>query len=232
MNIVQFRYAQDNLSYLIYENNSALAVDGGAVDQILAFVRRQGLKLLYVTNTHSHADHTPGNRRLVEETGAEYLSPADLVRRKTLLIDQETIHAHPTPGHSLDSITLHAGHALITGDLLFNGTVGNCFTGDLKGCFNSIQWVLRFPPETIIYAGHDYVREAMTFARRLEPDHPHIDAFMKAYDPACVRSTLAQELKVNPYLRFNDPAMIRLLEKKGLNIADEFRRWTSLMSLE
>ncbi len=232
MHIAQFRYAQDNLSYLIYENNSALAVDGGAVDRILAFVQNQGLKLRYVANTHNHADHTPGNRRLVEETGAEYLSPAALVRQKTLLLGQAPIHAHSTPGHSLDSVTLHAGPALITGDLLFNGTVGNCFTGDLKGFFNSIQWVLRFPPETIIYAGHDYVKDAIAFAKRMEPDHPHIDAYMKAYDPACVRSTLAQELKVNPYLRFNDPAMIRLLEKKGLSVADEFQRWASLMSLE
>jgi len=232
MHIAQFRYAQDNLSYLIYENHSALAVDGGAADRILAFVQNLGLKLRYVTNTHSHADHTPGNRRLVEESGAEYLSPAALVRQKSLLLDQATIHAHSTPGHSHDSVTLHAGPALITGDLLFNGTVGNCFTGDLKGFFNSIQWVLGFPPETLIYAGHDYVKDAMAFARRLEPDHPHIDAFMKAYDPECVRSTLAQELKINPYLRFNDPAMIRLLEKKGLSVADEFQRWISLMSLE
>ena len=77
VHISQFRYAQDNLSYLIYENTSAIAVDGGAVDPILAFVRHRNLALRYVTNTHNHADHTPGNQRLIEKTGAEYLSQPD-----------------------------------------------------------------------------------------------------------------------------------------------------------
>ncbi len=39
MNIKQFRYSSDNLGYLIYGKDSALAIDGGAVQAILDFVK-------------------------------------------------------------------------------------------------------------------------------------------------------------------------------------------------
>jgi len=47
-----------------------------------------------------------------------------------------------------------------------------------------------------------------------------------------VFSTLQEELKVNPYLKFNDSRIIAVLEKKGLPVDTEYRRWESLMSLE
>jgi hypothetical protein len=58
MNIKQFRYAADNLGYLVYGDKTAIAVDGGAADKIISFVQNRNLELKYVTNTHSHMDHT------------------------------------------------------------------------------------------------------------------------------------------------------------------------------
>ena len=47
MNIKQFKYGTDNLSYLIYGENSVLAIDGGAVEAILDFIGSAGLELQY-----------------------------------------------------------------------------------------------------------------------------------------------------------------------------------------
>ena len=65
MEIKQFRYGDGNLAYLVYNGKTAAAIDGGATDNILRFVKEHSLNLEYVLNTHDHADHTPGNSSLL-----------------------------------------------------------------------------------------------------------------------------------------------------------------------
>ncbi|MFH1155942.1 MAG: MBL fold metallo-hydrolase [Pseudomonadota bacterium] len=231
MKVKQFRYSADNLGYLVYGARNAVAVDAGAVDEMTAFAETSGLTITVVTNTHAHFDHVSGNHRMVDATGAQFLDPGHVLAAGGLEIDTGVIKVFHTPGHTDDSVTFKAGDSLITGDTLFNGTVGNCFSGDMKRFLASLSFLLTFPPGIRIYAGHDYVRESMAFARSLEPGNPAIDAFLAGHDPWHVVSTLAEEIKVNPYLRFNDPAMIRLLKLRGLPVESEYDRWTSIMSL-
>jgi len=231
LNIKQFRYSSDNLGYLLYADKSAIAIDGGAVDQICSFAGQNGLKIEYVTNTHSHPDHTAGLKSLIGRSGAEYLDHNTLPAKGFIGLAGEKIDVYHTPGHTDDSVTFHAGNFLITGDTLFNGTVGNCFSGDLFAFYNSIVKLISFPEDTIIYAGHDYVEYSMSFARLVEPGNREIGSFLKKYNPDHVFSRLEDELKVNPYLRFNDPAMISLLKEKGLPVLTEFERWESLMGM-
>jgi hydroxyacylglutathione hydrolase len=231
MNIAQFRYGSDNLGYLLYGTRSALAIDGGAPAAIENFAQKHGLHLKWVTNTHGHADHTSGNPVLLESSDADYIEPMELSRRQRLDIDGETVRILHTPGHTTDSITLAADGMLITGDTLFNGTVGNCFSGDLEAFYHSIKTLMAFPENTFIYAGHDYVSYSMRFARIIEPDNSDIHGFLKRYDPDWVRSTLADEMRVNPYLRFNHPQMIAILEDRGFSVDTEYQRWTSMMEL-
>ena len=47
-----------------------------------------------------------------------------------------------------------------------------------------------------------------------------------------IYSTLADELEVNPYLRFNAEPIIALLKKRGFPVATEYERWLGVMSLE
>mgnify|MGYP002480182329 CR=1 FL=1 len=92
---------------------------------------------------------------------------------------------------------------------------------------------MNLPDETIIYAGHDYVTDSLTFARHLEPDNKDIDFFLDAYvSRSVVYSTLSEERRINPYLRFNEEAIINLLKKNNLPYASEWERWNSLMSIE
>ncbi|MEW6672905.1 MAG: MBL fold metallo-hydrolase [Thermodesulfobacteriota bacterium] len=232
LKIQQFRYSTDNFAYVIFGDASAGVVDGGAVEKILAFLTDNGLTLRFVTNTHGHADHTVGTGRLKDLTGAVVIDNRTLRQRSELELEGHKITVLDTPGHTADSLCFYFGNTLISGDTLFNGTIGNCFSGDLNGFFRSIKRLMALPADTVVYAGHDYLRDAMAFARSLEPQNRAIDLFLKRYDPGHVFSTLQEELQVNPYLKFNDSNIIAVLEKKGLPVDTEYRRWESLMSLE
>ena len=150
-----------------------------------------------------------------------------------MIIDGETVLVYRTPGHTDDSVCFHTGNILITGDTLFNGTIGNCFSGNQKNFYLSIKRLMALPDETIIYAGHDYIRDSLAFARHLEPDNKDIEVFRNAHNSdIIIYSTLAEERKINPYLRFNEEAIINILKKNHLPYATEWERWESLMSIE
>ncbi|MCX5829042.1 MAG: MBL fold metallo-hydrolase [Deltaproteobacteria bacterium] len=231
LHLEQFRCG-DNLAYMLYGKKGAVAIDGVAWEEMLRFLDKQGLSLTYVTNTHGHFDHTVGNEPLLRHSRALYLDHNEFPDGVAIEIEGEAIRVYRTPGHTADSVCFHAGGILITGDTLFNGTVGNCFSGDLRAFFRSIKRLMALPGDTLIYAGHDYGRDSVALAKQLEPDNPDIDQFRQAYDPGHVYSTLAEELKINPYLRFNAPAIIALLKEHDLPCATEEERWLSLMSIE
>ena len=231
LNIEQFRYG-DNLAYLLFGNAQAMAIDGGAWQEILAFLDQHGLTLKYVTNTHRHYDHTPGDEHLLKKTKANFLDCTTLADNEKIFVDGKAVVVYRTPGHSKDSICFHTGNNLITGDTLFNATVGNNFSGDLKGFFNSIQRLMALPDDTRIFAGHDYVRDSLAFAKHLEPGNQDIEHFRQSCDPDFLYSTLAEERKINPYLRFNEEPIIKLIKAHHLPHATEWERWQSLMSVE
>lgn len=232
LNVAQFRAGADNLSYLVYGKQDAIAIDGVACDAILAFLEERKLKLLSIAATHIHPDHIGGNYLLIEETGAELLRHRELIHRSRIDLEDWPIRIYHTPGHTDDSLCFHLGNLLLTGDTLFNGYVGNCFTGNLEAFLRSIKRLMALPDETVIYAGHDYLFDAMHFARRLEPDNEEIDRYLKKYDRNDVFSLLGDERKVNPYLRFNDGKIIALLKEKGLPHDTELKRWKSLWKLD
>jgi len=231
LNIEQFRYG-DNLGYLIFGKIEAMAIDGGAWQETLSFLGKYNLTLKFVTNTHQHYDHTQGNEHLLRKTKAKFLNSSTFADNQEIIIDGQAVVVYRTPGHTSDSICFHTGNILVTGDTLFNGTVGNCFSGDQKSFYQSIKHLMALPDETKIYAGHDYISDSLAYAKHLEPDNKEIDRFWNSYDPDCVHSTLADERKINPYLRFNEKPIINLLKEKNLRLATEWERWESLMSIE
>ena len=138
-----------------------------------------------------------------------------------------------TPGHSHDSVCFYTGSALISGDTLFNGTIGNCFTGDLKGFlpfYSRSSW----PSPQRRWSMRDMIMCGILLPSQghLEPGNPEIERFRASYDPNHVCSSLAEEFKVNPYLRFDEAPIVDLLKKKGLPHETQWERWQSLMSIE
>lgn len=231
MEVIQFRYSSDNLGYLVVDGDKAVAIDGGAVREMSRYVEERGVALVSAFHTHSHADHTAGTARLCAETGARLIGRDQLVRAGSVMVGNSVVKVLETPGHTADSLCFVADGNLISGDTLFNFTVGNCFSGDLDAFYRSVALLMALPPETVVWAGHDYVATSLTFARILTPANPHIDVMKAKYDPALVRSTIADELLVNPYMRFNEPDMIALLEQKGLARSTALERFKSVMEL-
>lgn len=232
LTITQFRYNADNFAYLVAGETSAVAIDPGAVDAMVAYLTTHGLTLTHVINTHTHGDHTSGNRDMLERTSAMHLDFQTLLEAGSLAIDGEKLLIHHTPGHMEDCLTFETDGRLITGDTLFNGTVGTCFSGDMESFFRSISFLLTFPDETKIYAGHDYVKESMAFARTIEPENERqIKEYLSTYDPALVVSTLEDERRANPFVRFNEKSLVEAMKLRGLPVATELERWNSVMEL-
>lgn len=98
MRIEQFRYAADNLAYLVFSDNCAIAIDPGAADDMMAFARSQNLTITRVTNTHLHPDHTSGNARILEKTDADYLDCRNLADNDPIALENQELTVITTRG--------------------------------------------------------------------------------------------------------------------------------------
>jgi len=131
----------------------------------------------------------------------------------------------------MDSVVFSYDNILITGDTLFNGTVGNCYSGNYKSYFQSLKKLTELPGNSLIYAGHDLVDYSIGVIKKIDPENPYLIKYEMDYKKNRVSSLLSDELKVNPFIRFNDPALdqFRLSLKESLNT--EYERWRVLMTI-
>jgi glyoxylase-like metal-dependent hydrolase (beta-lactamase superfamily II) len=160
------------------------------VDKYITLLNELDLKLVKVIDTHIHADHVTGASKLKNQTQCVTImgnhTPAEAVDIKikdeeTIQLDQLTVKALYTPGHTSDSFSFLMDNYLFSGDtLLINGTGRTDFqNGDAKESYNSIfNRLLKLPDETLLYPAHDYNGEKV--------------------------STIGKEKKMNPRLRVNN----------------------------
>ncbi len=154
------------------------------VDRYIGELNRQGMRLRYIIDTHTHADHFSGAHALREEFGAPIVmhrfSPSPWV---TLHVEDG--HSLPpgtlrlgilhTPGHTRDSIAVHVEDRVFTGDTLLIGGTGRSDlpSGDPDQLFDSLfAKLLALPDETLVFPAHDYKgRESTTLGdeRRSNP---------------------------------------------------------------
>ena len=170
LEIVQIRAGDmANFSYLVYCPHSlkGLAVDPSfAPDSLLAAARERGVGIDILVNTHGHRDHTAGNGRILEATGARLAAhPLDvtgadipLAEGSIITVGEGVVKILHTPGHTPGSVVLNPPGSLITGDTLFVTCVGRA---DLAGSdpaalYRSLCRLASFPAATRIYPGHDY----------------------------------------------------------------------------
>lgn len=132
-------------AYLIGATDAgvAAAVDPrlDMVEEVLALVARQGLRLTRVVETHTHADHVSGRDELVQATGAvASIHPAAqaaypheaLVDGARLALGEVVVEVLHTPGHRPEHVALAVADTsrsdepwlVLTGDALFVGDVG------------------------------------------------------------------------------------------------------------
>ncbi len=165
-------------SYMIgSEKSGEVAVIDPAweVEQYLAEATAQNLKITQIYETHLHADHVSGNRRLAALTGAQiYLHkkaeaafPYISVENGTVVkLGELNFKVLYTPGHTWESINLLVEDTsnpslppyLLSGDTLFVGDVGRPDFAGQEGAgtlYDSIQReIMPLPDNTIVYPGH------------------------------------------------------------------------------
>ena len=66
---------------------------------------------------------------------------------------------------------------------------------------------------------------------KLDPDNPDVDAARKRYNSYHVVSSIGDELRTNPFIRFDNPKMIEILKQKKLPTGSSYERFRSLMTL-
>ena len=159
----------------------AVAVDvvAGDEDWFVEQAAQASVTITHVVDTHVHADHVSGGRRLAQMSGAAYClheAARDFVHfdfeplrdGQTIDAGNVSIRVLHTPGHTADSACLlvtdrRRGESpwfVLTGDTLFVGAVGR---PDLAGreremaglLYDSLQSKLLTLPDTVeIYPGH------------------------------------------------------------------------------
>jgi glyoxylase-like metal-dependent hydrolase (beta-lactamase superfamily II) len=150
--IYQFvRIGKGCLSYMIVSDGEAMIIDSSRMTEPYeSFVKENGLTVKYLADTHLHADHISGGRRLAEKFGADYyLPPKDatevtfdykpLEEGEDLTVGQTTVKVQPvySPGHTIGSTSFIVDDQyLLTGDILFVKSIGR---PDLAG--KAEDWV-------------------------------------------------------------------------------------------
>src|SRR5690606_3227622 len=119
-------------------------------DVFISFAEELDAKITHVFDTHLHADHISGGRKIAEQVGGTYwLPPKDagevtfayepLEEGRDVRIGKSTIAIQPlySPGHTIGSISFVVDSKyLLSGDILFIDSIGR---PDLAGLAD--DWV-------------------------------------------------------------------------------------------
>ena len=172
-------------SYLLGcdETRSAVVIDPALqqIDRYLGLAAQGGLRIRYVMDTHTHADHFSAAKELGKTLGAQVvmnpLSPAPfadfrLANGEILKVGQMRLRALHTPGHTRDSMCVVAEDRVFTGDTLLIGGTGRTDlpSGDPDALYDSLfNIVLKLDPKLLVYPAHDYKgRSHSTIAAEIE----------------------------------------------------------------
>lgn len=181
------------------------------------FAREQGVQIKHTLDTHLHADHISGGRKLAEHTGATYwLPPKDatevtfnyerLEEGRDITVGSTTIQIQPiySPGHTIGSTSFIIDNQyLLTGDILFIESIGR---PDLAGLAE--DWV-----------GH--LRETLyTRYKELSPElivlPAHFGKVTELGEGGRVMAKLSDLYQKNPGLNIGDEQDFRRTVTKNL----------------
>ncbi len=168
------------------DEKEVLIIDPGDESaRIIQLIEDRGWNPVAVVNTHGHIDHICAVQDLKEKYGIEFylhsddlplvkeaplhaslfgLAPPrvpemdhDLAGLSTLSLAGMTMELRHTPGHSPGSVTFVLPGRVISGDVLFQSSIGRTDLpgGDFDILMNAIRTqLLPLPDETIVHCGH------------------------------------------------------------------------------
>jgi glyoxylase-like metal-dependent hydrolase (beta-lactamase superfamily II) len=151
------------------------------IDHYLALTTRAGVRIHYVIDTHTHADHFSAAKQLGERLKVPVVmhheSPAPFAGLRLddgemLALGKLRLHALHTPGHTRDSMCLVLDDRVFTGDTLLIGGTGRTDlpSGDPDQLYDSLfDKLLKLDPALAVYPAHDYKgRSHTTIGAELE----------------------------------------------------------------
>ena len=174
------------------------------MDRYLALATRDGLRIKFVVDTHTHADHFSATRQFGQQLGVPVVmhrqSPAPFADMRLddgdmLAVGTLRLQALHTPGHTSDSMCLVAEDRVFTGDTLLIGGTGRSDlpSGDPDALFDSLfSKLLLLDPALLVYPAHDYKGRS--------------------------HSTLGEEIATNPRLQQRErTAFVEMMRNLNLN---------------
>ena len=239
LEVHQFPCLSDNYGYLVHDPDSGLTatIDTPEVEPIHAALDARGWKLNFIFNTHHHDDHAGGNLELKSQTGCQIIGPAADADRipgidrvvgegDSVMLGAWAFTVHDTPGHTRGHIVYHCPQAGIgfVGDTLFALGCGRLFEGTPQQMWTSLQKILSWPNETLIYCAHEYTEANAAFAVTMEPANPALQQRVKeiqslrAAGKPTVPTSIGLERATNPFVRSDSAELQAVLNLSG---ADE-----------
>src|SRR3984885_411126 len=196
-------------SYLIGcgETCAAALIDPelSQIDRYIALASKNGLRIRYLIDTHTHADHFSATQQLARELRVPVVmhraSAAPFVDLRLqcgelLVVGRLRLQALHTPGHTRDSMCLCVEDRVFTGDTLLIGGTGRTDlpSGDAGALHESLfDGLLKLDPALKVFPAHEYKGRA--------------------------HSTIGQELAENPRLQTRDRgAFIEMMQNLNLTM--------------
>ena len=228
LTVHQFPCLSDNYGFLLHNSvtGETAAIDTPDASEYLKQAEAKGWTITHIWNTHWHPDHAGGNEAIKAATGCTIIAPAEVegkfpVDRVVSHGDTVTLGDHQAQvidvsGHTNGHVAFHIveeGIAFV-GDSVFALGCGRMFEGEAKQFWNSLDRIRRMPTATTLYCAHEYTQANAKFALHADPENEALQAYASEIDErrargeATVPTVLGRELKTNPFLRADDPAMM------------------------
>ncbi len=235
----------DNYAYIINDivSKTVGVVDPSEALSVIAFLKKQNLKLNYILNTHHHYDHIGGNTELKKLYNAKvvgFVGDKHRIPGIDIMLEdnakwtfgESSVKILHIPGHTLGHICFFFENEKIafTGDTLFSLGCGRIFEGDHKQMLTSLNKIKKLPKNTKIYCGHEYSYKNAEFCMKYDNDN--IDLKKKFEKIKQLRSNnlptlptdLEDELKSNIFLKCDQNDLKTKLNMKNQDDYKVFRK--------